>query len=83
MSPVNHMTGQVEHSPGRPGSGGEESEHGPLVDIFDHKEEGGRVVYVIQVRSSAGEEAKLVEKRYSEFETLRKDLKDKNPFPSK
>ena len=39
-------------------------------------------MYVIQVRSSAGEEAKLVEKRYSEFETLRKDLKDKNRFPS-
>ena len=65
-------------SPGRPGSGGEEQ-----VDIIDHKKEGGHVVYVIQVRSSAGEEAKLVEKRYSDFETLRKDLKDKNRFPSK
>ena len=70
-------------SPGRPGSGGEESEHGPQVDIIDHKEESNHTVYVIQVRSSEGEEAKLVEKRYSEFETLRKDLRDKNPFPSK
>ena len=70
-------------TPGRPGSGGEEPEHGPQVDIIDHKEESNHTVYVIQVRSSAGEEAKLVEKRYSEFETLRKDLKDKNPFPSK
>ena len=65
-------------SPGRPGSGGEEQ-----VDIIDHKKEGGHVVYVIQFRSSAGEEAKLVEKRYTDFETLRKDLKDKNRFPSK
>jgi len=70
-------------SPGRPGSGGEESEHGPQVDIIDHKEESNHTVYVIQVRSSEGEEAKLVEKRYSEFETLRKDLKDKIPSPPK
>jgi len=73
----------------RAGSSGERQVEIPHVEISEHRnavDDSGKshVVHVVQVRFPAGEAAEAVEKRYTEFETLRTQLQDKTiSFPPK